>query len=57
MRILFTCPCGNKLEIDAENWFLALSAMKKAGWQNWGDASASYVCPECLEIPDANPSV
>ena len=52
MRILFTCPCGNKLEAEAESWFLAQKAAEQAGWKNWPDAVASYVCPECLEIPN-----
>ncbi len=54
MRILFTCPCGNKLEAEAESWFMAQKAAEQAGWKNWPDAVASYVCPECLEMPNEN---
>jgi hypothetical protein len=57
MRILFTCPCGNKLEIEAETWFAAQKAAEKAGWKNWPDAVASYVCPECLEMPNENSGI
>jgi hypothetical protein len=57
MRILFTCPCGNKLEIEAETWSMAQKGAEKAGWKNWPDAVASYVCPECLEMPSENPGI
>ncbi len=51
MRILFTCPCGNKLKVEAESWFMAKKAAEQASWREWPDAQASYVCPECLEMP------
>ncbi len=55
MRIAFTCPCGNKLDIDADSWFMAQKAAEQAGWKNWPDTASSWVCPECLEMPNENP--
>jgi len=52
MKIVFTCLCGNKLEVDAENWFMAQKGVEKAGWKYW---TSSWVCPECLEMPDDDP--
>lgn len=55
MKTVFTCPCGNKLETDAESLFLAQKAVEQAGWMHWPDRPAVYVCPECLEMPNENP--
>mgnify|MGYP001582434913 CR=1 FL=1 len=59
MRIVFTCPCGNKLEIEAESLFMAEKAAEQAGWKKWPDTARSWVrpdwiCPECLEMPNEN---
>lgn len=49
MKTHFTCPCGNRLEIESENWFMAQQGVVQAGWQPRPQTIACYDCPGCSE--------
>lgn len=45
MRIIFTCPCGNFAEVEADSWDLAEKAALISGWD-------AQKCPRCQEVQD-----
>lgn len=55
MKTHFTCPCGNRLEVEAESWFLAQCAARQAEWQPRPQTLACYDCPRCGDKTHGHP--